>query len=321
MNNILDPPAPSSSAPVAPSPSQRLRTRFAAVRIGFVWLGVRKALSARQKEQAAEHFGAQSGFLCAAKKLLDTRDASFKAVTSIRHRIQAYWRCLSLPYPEPGVRLIRQDAVDTFARQMDLFKIELDAAVEELDCGYAQLKAAARDRLGRLYNSADYPASLLGLFDVSWDFPSVEPPEYLLRLNPALFEQERQRISGRFDEAVRLAEEAFVAEFAGLVGHLVDRLTPGVDGKKVFRDTAVANLSEFFTRFKQLNVHSNSELDALVETARRAVQGLEPGVVRDNHALRQRLASQLAPVRTSLDQLLVDQPRRRILRRSVEGVE
>jgi hypothetical protein len=33
-----------------------------------------------------------------------------------------------------------------------------------------------RQRLGDLYNEADYPASLDGLFGMTWDFPSVEPP-------------------------------------------------------------------------------------------------------------------------------------------------
>ena len=312
-----DAPAPSQS----PSPSGRLRTQFAAARVSFTWLGVRKALSAEQKERAAESFGAEGAFLSAGKKLLDTRHRAFKAVTSVRHCIYGYWKSLSLPYPEPGVRLIRQDAIEAFARQLAEFKAELDAAVEELDGEYSQLQAAARKRLGSLYDATDYPASLRGLFDVSWDFPSVEPPEYLLRLNPKLYEEERQRISARFDEAVRWAEEAFTTEFAALVSHLVDRLTPGADGqKKVFRDTAVGNLAEFFTRFKQLNVHSSAELDQLVETARRAVEGVEPGTVRDNDALRQRLASQLASVRASLDPLLVDQPRRRILRPIREGV-
>jgi hypothetical protein len=291
--------------------------------VSFTWLGVRKALSPEQKERAAESFGAEGAFLSAGKKLLDTRHQKFKAVTSVRHRTQGYWKSLSLPYPEPGVRLIRQDAVEAFAAQMEQFQAELDAAVEELDHQYAELKAAARERLGSLFDPADYPASLIGLFDVSWDLPSVEPPEYLLRLNPKLYEEETQRISARFDEAVRLAEEAFTTEFADLVSHLVDRLTPGVDGqKKVFRDTAVGNLAEFFTRFKQLNVHSSAELDQLVETARRAVEGVEPQVVRDNESLRQRLADQLASVRAGLDQLLVDQPRRRILRpaRAGEGI-
>ena len=50
-----------------------------------------------------------------------------------------------------------------------------------------------------------------GAFPIDADFPSVEPPDYLQRLNPQLYEQECQRVSQRFDEAVRLAEETFTA--------------------------------------------------------------------------------------------------------------
>jgi hypothetical protein len=163
------------------------------------------------------------------------------------------------------------------------------------------------------------------MFAVEWDYPSVDPPEYLMRLNPHLYQQERQRIAHRFDEAVRLAEEAFVAEFAKLVSHLTERLTTGPEGeRKVFRDTAVTNLNQFFNRFKALNVRSNGDLDRLVETARNALNGVDPQAVRDNNSLRQQLTTQLASVQATLDGLLVDQPRRRILRnqsagRAVEG--
>ena len=45
-----------------------------------------------------------------------------------------------------------------------------------------------------------------------------------------------------------LAEQAFVSEFAKLVSHLAERLS-GSDGeRKVFRDSAVTNLTEFFER-------------------------------------------------------------------------
>lgn len=304
-------------AAVSPSntPSGRLRARFAAARVAFTWLGVRKSLSADQKEQAAESFGAEGEFLSAGKKLIDTRHEKFKAVTALKNRIGGYWKSLSLPFPEPGLRLIRQEDIEPFDRQMHRFKDELQHAVEELDEHYGDLKAAARQRLGSLYNSEDYPSSLKGLFDVAWEFPSVEPPQYLMQLNPELFQQERQRIAARFDEAVRLAEEAFTAEFGKLVSHLVERLTPGVDGQaKVFRDSAIGNLGEFFERFKTLNVGSSSELEQLIETARKAVTGVEPQAVRNNVALRQTIATQLSAVSASLDQLLVDQPRRRILR-------
>ena len=223
-----------------------------------------------------------------------------------------------MPFPEPGVRLIRHDAVEAFAAQMADFRAELDDAVANLDRHYGELKAAARDRLGSLYNPSDYPETLVGLFGVEWGFPSVEPPEYLVQLSPGLYEAERARVSARFEEAVQLAEQAFLDEFARLVAHLTGRLS-GVDEDgqaKVFRDSAVENLSAFFARFRELDVRSDDQLDALVAEAQRAVRGVSARDLRDGEGLRREVAGRLSRVQASLDAMLVDRPRRRILRQA-----
>jgi hypothetical protein len=305
----------------ASSAAQRLRLNFAAVRVNFTWFGVRKTLSSEQKAQAAEQFGAEGQYLSMAKKLLDNRHEAFQQVTGVRSQIISFWKGMSLPYPDPGVRLIRQEDVDKFNVRMTAYREELLAAVNNLDQHFEQLKLAARDRLGRLFNPADYPPTLRGLFGVEFDFPSVEPPEYLLRLNPHLYQQERQRIAERFDDAVRLAEEAFAGEFSKLVSHLTERLTADPSGeRKIFRDSALTNVTEFFRRFKSLNVRSNADLDRLVETAQQVLQGADPRVVRNSQSLRQHITTELSAVQAHLDQMLVDGPRRRILRgRSTSG--
>jgi len=254
-----------SSPRTATSPAQQLRTTMAAVRVSLSWFGVRKALTPDQMAQAADTFGAERNFLSAGKKLLDTSAPVYKAATSVRNALVRFWKSMSLPYPEPGIRLIRQDRIDGFDAKMREFREELEEAVLQLDRHYSELKSTARQRLGTLFNAADYPDSLVGMFDVTWDFPSVEPPDYLQQLNPQLYEQECQRVQERFNEAVRLAEEAFTGELAKLVSHLTERLTGQEDGKpKIFRDSAVENLSEFFQRFRELNVRSNEQLDRLV---------------------------------------------------------
>jgi hypothetical protein len=298
------------------SPAQRLRTIMAAVRVSFTWFGTRKTLTPEQKGQAADTFGAEKQFLSAGKKLLDTSHPHFKAVTAVRTRTVAYWRGVSLPYPEAGVRLLRQDRIEGFASAMSEFKDELSAAVQELDEHFESLKATARQRLGRLYNAIDYPTSLIGLFDLSWDFPSVEPPDYLQQLSPELYAQECQRVQSRFTEAVRLAEEAFIDELTRLIAHLTERLSGTDDGKpKIFRDSAIGNLQEFFDRFRSLNVRSNEQLDQLVSQCQGIVRGVMPQQLRDDMPLRQRVATQLSAVESVLDGLLVDRPRRNILRR------
>jgi hypothetical protein len=298
------------------TPAQGLREGMAAVRVSFTWFGTRKSLTAEQRAEAAQPFDAEGGSLSAAKKILDNAHPAFKAVTAIKGKISQTWKSMSLPFPEPGIRLIRRDQIEEFVSLMEAYLTELHDAVEDLDRHYGELKTAAAERLGRLFNPGDYPGSLIGLFQVEWDFPSVEPPDYLQQLNPALYEAEKARVAARFDEAVRLAEEAFIDEFTKLVSHLTERVSGTTDSgtHKVFRDSAVNNLTEFFERFRSLNVRSNDQLDALVAQAQEAVKGIAPRDLRDSDDLRQRVSADLTRVQASLDGLLVDRPRRRLLR-------
>ena len=73
-------------------------------------------------------------------------------------RAGGFWRSVSLPYPEHPIRLIRQDEITAFNRQLSLLRTELAEAVQGLDENYLELRDAARQRLGSLYNEADYPS-------------------------------------------------------------------------------------------------------------------------------------------------------------------
>ena len=69
-------------------------------------------------------------------------------------------------------------------------------------------------------------------------------------------------------------------------------------------------------RFRELNVRSNEQLDSLVQDAQRVIRGVEPQTLRDNAGLRQHVALELSRVQSALDGMLVDRPRRNILRRA-----
>ena len=112
-----------------------------------------------------------------------------------------------------------------FDTQINRFREGLNEAVEQLDSHYDDMRSAAEERLGDLFDPTDYPPTLIGMFVIEHDFPSVEPPAYLRQLNPELYEQECRRVQARFDEAVRLAEQAFIDELSQLVSHLTDGTT------------------------------------------------------------------------------------------------
>ena len=84
---------------------------MAALRVGFLWFGIRKTLTPEQRSQAAESFGAEGQYLSAGKKLLDSKHPALRAVNAVKHEVVTYWRGVSLPFPEPGIRLIRQQDI------------------------------------------------------------------------------------------------------------------------------------------------------------------------------------------------------------------
>ena len=98
MSTVLEEPVSQEAA----APAQRLRTTMAAVRVSLSWFGTRKTLTAEQRAEAAEPFGAEAQYLSAGKRLLDTAHPAYKAVTAVRGRIIAFWKSMSLPYPEPA---------------------------------------------------------------------------------------------------------------------------------------------------------------------------------------------------------------------------
>lgn len=67
---------------------------------------------------------------------------------------------------------------------------------------------------------------------MTWDWPSVELPPYLRQFAPALYREECDRVRARFEESVRLAEQAFVEELSKLGEHLTERHSGSVDGQK-----------------------------------------------------------------------------------------
>jgi hypothetical protein len=299
-------------------PAQRLRITTVPSRVRFLWFGAEKALMPEQRARAAERFDAAPRSLAVTKKLLDTRHPAFRALTAVRNRIDAYWRTTTLPFPEPCIRLIPLDQVDEFNRRMAGYSADLQDAAAGLEQDFDELKADAARRLGSLFEPADYPATLMGCFAVRWDFPNLEPPSHLIWLSPSVHQMEEFRVQTRFEDAVRLADEALRDEFGRLVAHLCER-TSGAnpDGTpKVFRAAAVDDLGAFIARYRRFNLRSEARLDEMVALVGRTLDGVTPERLRAQAGLRRTVAAQLSWVLTSLDALQEDRAQRPIPRES-----
>jgi hypothetical protein len=294
--------------------ANELRQTMGAVRVSFSWLGTQRKLSDAQTKQAADTFEASTDLVTASKKLIDTKNATYKTLTAIKSQAAGYWRSMTLPYPQDGIRLIKQSDVEAFETRMRSFREQLKAAEANLQLEYDTLKNAAREKLGSLFNSSDYPTSLEGVFDVKWEYPAVDAPNYLMTFNPELYEQEQRRIQTRFENAVVMAEDAFADRLQEMISHLIERLTDEPDGtRKVFKKSAIDNFKEFYDNFRHMNVRSNEQLEGLIKQANDLVAGVDVAELRDNKNARQTLSEQMSNVQGALDNMITNAPRRRVL--------
>jgi len=165
------------------SAADRLRTTMAAMKLSFTWLGVRKILALEQRTTAARALHADRELLSASKLILDTKNTAYRAVAAVRSEASGYWRTVTLPFPESGIRLLPQSSLGLFATTMQTNRERLQEAASELASQYDTMKSEAQRRLGTLFNANDYPTTLDGLFDLSVTYPAIAPPQYLVALN------------------------------------------------------------------------------------------------------------------------------------------
>ena len=138
-----------------------------------------------------------------------------------------------------------------------------------------------------------------------------------------LGERSRRKRHGqaeRFESALEPSEQGFAKELQRITAHLTERLTGLNDCQpEVIRYSAVENPREFFERFRRLGIRRRPELDALVEQARQTIHVIEPQTPRDSNHLRQTVARGCEQIQASVGELLVDGPKRNILRRTGTG--
>lgn len=282
-------------------------------RISFTWLGQTRKLEEYQSAEAAAVFGASAEAVSMSKKLIDTKNAEYKALTAVKGKIKKHFQRSTLPYTEPKTRLLKRSNVEDYNAELVNLAAELSEAVDALNCVYDRLKAEAAERLGSLFNAADYPPTLAGCFSVAWDYPNLAPPNYLAELSPELYARESRRVSAQFEAAAELAENAFLSELGDMVERIVSTLGGSADGKpRIFRNSMIDNLTEFFERFRALSITSSAELENLVAEVQNAVRGVSPAELRDNEALRVGIRESLATVSQRIAETSEAKPARRI---------
>lgn len=291
---------------------EQLKSQTVAIRMKMRKIGINRKLSESQREKAAKEFGCDVEYFHARKRLFDIKNEKYKAVTAIQSQAASHLWWNTTPHPEKGIRLLHVDKVDKMVGVLTGYVSDLDKAVAELDKEYAALVEEAKKRLDQLFNQADYPSTVVGCFSITWDWPSLDPPDDLKKLNPKLWEQMRQQRIKEFDLAVGQAEQMFVTQLHEMSSHLAERLT-GVNkhGKpNTFTESTVENLRKFFSRFKALSIGSNPEITKLVDDTEKKLGLSSAKALRSNTNLRASVGTAMKAIAANADKLIVKKKKR-----------
>ena len=219
----------------------------------------------------------------------------------------------ALPFPIKGLELVPKDAIDAVEAKLSEFRDEYWAAVERFLIGYEEEKDVAREKLGNLFNEADYPLNIRSKFGFEWRYITLQTPGKSNVLSPELYQREKEKFSEMMEETRQLAMAALRQEFADHVNHLVNRLTNNEDGTpKVFKSSMIEKMQGYLDSFDARNMFQDSALAELVEQAKELVGEVSASSLRDNAGLREQIRKAMESVRETMDSNIVDLPRRKI---------
>lgn len=193
---------------------------------------------------------------------------------------------------------------DSYLQARGLERAQL---VDKFMAVYAAVRAEAAQKLGDLYNPADYPPAdeVLNQFSQSYQFIECGVPGRLKDINQAMFEREQQKAEKNWTEALTEAKTILRTQLAELVNHMADRLGVDEEGKpKKFKNTLVSNLDNFLKLFQCKNFADDSELAAVVDECKAIMAGTTAEKIRDDKALRACLSAGFDAIKAKMESLV-----------------
>jgi transcriptional regulator of met regulon len=173
----------------------------------------------------------------------------------------------------------------------------------------------AQTKLGPRFNPGDYPTKdeARDSFKYRWSYMQFGVSEALKEISTEMFRREQEKAEEQWKQVDSSIRTLLRTSMKELVDHMVERLTPGEDGKKKrFTKNSLENIEAFLRTFDARNLTDDVELQKVVEQVKKLTDGLPAEQVRTDEALRDSLKIGFDKIKTSLDGMIVLAPMRRI---------
>lgn len=257
---------------------------------------------------------AEKDWIGARKKTLASD--TLVAINGKRREARRFLRTHALPYlRSDAAYVIPKAEVTRVIEHLTELKAEQAKLVGQLADEWDEVIAVAKKKLRSNFDPHDYPTreGLKNEFAMDWYFQSFDVPVDLEDVNAQLYAEEQAKAEQFWVEGREAWEQLLRVEFQEAVKHLVDVLTPTKDGKlKVFRESALGHLNEFFETFNPRNIADDVQLKALVDKAKGLAKGQTMAGLKDDEHAREMVRASFQTIKNTLEGMVSLKPSREV---------
>lgn len=297
---VSAPPVPATAKPVL---NLNITESTVCINISFGRMGNTRKLQPSQISVGDAENPTDKRLVKAQKQLFESKE--YAAIGTFDGETKRYLQSICLPSPfREGIYLVSMKAVEKIKEYLEGREAKRPELVEAFIAVYEKCKADAETRLGSVFNAADYPmiGQVRKSFYMEWNFVSFATPGKLKEISKGFFEAEQAKASAKWAEATDEVRLLLRASLKELVDHMLERLTPGEDGKaKIIRGSTVTGLIEFLNNFELRDVTNDAQLNTLITSCKQLMSGVDVESIRKNEAVRDGMAAGFKLIQSHLD--------------------
>lgn len=279
------------TAPQVATPSPQVATPSIASSAMLVELSISRwtamKLDKRASSDVTSQNYAQKGAARVNKSLLGGC-AELDAIKKLTGNVRNMHYAMTMPWSDTGLRLLPTTQYFKYHQAMTEMQAEFNRMVTDFLDAYDWEISQAQATLGALFNRDEYPTrdKLISKFGFRLSYIPL-PDAGDFRIDVGTEATEKLRLE--YDTFYRNQLESALTDVWQRTYDALSRMSERLDwndGKKIFRDSLVENLTDMVEMLRACNVTGDTQMTAMADQLDTALRGVTPEGLRTNESAR-----------------------------------